>query len=129
MRPTQPTILLRAMGLWSMARVADGISKMADRVDVTIDLGAVTPLRLIEAAFFQSVSAEIYAPAEVVIQVSDDGVHFEQLYQQRNVVDLATDFKVQTLEWRGERKARFIRYQAKAGAQGGWIFTDEIRVE
>lgn len=101
----------------------------ADRVDVTIDLGAVTPLRLIEAAFFQSVSAEIYAPAEVVIQVSDDGVHFEQLYQQRNVVDRATDFKVQTLEWRGERKARFIRYQAKAGAQGGWIFTDEIRVE
>ena len=101
----------------------------ADRVDVTIDLGAVTPLRLIEAAFFQSVSAEIYAPAEVVIQVSDDGVHFEQLYQQCNVVDLATDFKVQTLGWRGERKARFIRYQAKAGAQGGWIFTDEIRVE
>lgn len=101
----------------------------ADRVDVTIDLGAVTPLRLIEAAFFQSVSAEIYAPAEVVIQVSDDGVHFEQLYQQCNAVDLATDFKVQTLEWRGERKARFIRYQAKAGAQGGWIFTDEIRVE
>ncbi len=101
----------------------------ADRVDVTIDLGAVTPLRLIEAAFFQSVSAEIYVPAEVVIQVSDDGVHFEQLYQQRNVVDLATDFKVQTLEWRGERQARFIRYQAKAGAQGGWIFTDEIRVE
>ena len=101
----------------------------ADRVDVTIDLGAVTPLRLIEAAFFQSVSAEIYAPAEVVIQVSDDGVHFEQLYQQHNVVDLTTDFKVQTLEWRGERKARFIRYQVKAGAQGGWIFTDEIRVE
>lgn len=101
----------------------------ADRVDVTIDLGAVTPLRLIEAAFFQSVSAEIYAPAEVVIQVSDDGVHFEQLYQQCNAVDLATDFKVQTLGWRGERKARFIRYQAKAGAQGGWIFTDEIRVE
>lgn len=28
MRPTQPTIPLRAMGLWSMARVADGISKM-----------------------------------------------------------------------------------------------------
>lgn len=101
----------------------------ADRVDVTIDLGAVTPLRLIEAAFFQSVSAEIYAPAEVVIQVSDDGVHFEELYQQRNAVDLTTDFKVQTLEWHGERKARFIRYQAKAGAQGGWIFTDEIRVE
>lgn len=101
----------------------------ADRVDVTIDLGAVTPLRLIEAAFFQSVSAEIYTPAEVVIQVSDDGVHFEQLYQQRNAVDLATDFKVQTLEWCGECKARFIRYQAKAGAQGGWIFTDEIRVE
>lgn len=98
-------------------------------MDVTIDLGAVTPLRLIEAAFFQSVSAEIYAPAEVVIQVSDDGVHFEQLYQQRNVVDIATDFKVQTLGWRGERKARFIRYQAKAGAYGGWIFTDEIRVE
>lgn len=101
----------------------------ADRVDVTIDLGAVTPLRLIEAAFFQSVSAEIYAPAEVVILVSDDGVHFEQLDQQRNAVDLATDFKVQTLGWRGERKARFIRYQAKAGAHGGWIFTDEIRVE
>ena len=101
----------------------------ADRLDVTIDLGAVTPLRLIKAAFFQSVSAEIYTPAEVVIQVSDDGVHFEQLYQQRNVVDLATDFKVQTLEWRGECKARFIRYQAKAGAQGGWVFTDEICVE
>ena len=101
----------------------------ADRVDVTIDLGAVTPLRLIKSAFFQSVSAEIYTPAEVVIQVSDDGEHFEQLDQQRNVVDLATDFKVQTLEWRGERKARFIRYQAKAGAQGGWIFTDEICVE
>lgn len=101
----------------------------ADRVDVTIDLGAVTPLRLIKAAFFQSVSAEIYTPAEVVIQVSDDGVHFEPLDQQHNVVDLATDFKVQTLEWRGECKARFIRYQAKAGAHGGWIFTDEICVE
>lgn len=98
----------------------------ADRLDVTIDLGEIKPLKLIKAAFFQSVSAEIYTPAEVEILVSDDGVHFEQLDHRRYEVDTSTDFKVQTMEWCGAVKARFIRYQAKSGQLGGWIFTDEI---
>lgn len=101
----------------------------ANRLDVTIDLGVVTPLRLIKAAFFQSVSADIYTPSEIDILVSDNGVEFHQLDHRQYNVDISTDFKVQTLEWRGESKARFIRYQAKSGKQNGWIFTDEICVQ
>lgn len=99
------------------------------RLDVTIDLGEIKPFTQIKAGFFQSVSAVIYTPAEVIIQVSDDGVNFKQLDDSRYDVDTSVDFTVKNLEWRGDANARFIRYQAKSGAQGGWIFTDEICVQ
>ena len=96
---------------------------------MTIDLGEIKPFTQIKAGFFQSVSAVIYTPAEVIIQVSDDGVNFKQLDDSRYDVDTSVDFTVKNLEWRGDANARFIRYQAKSGAQGGWIFTDEVCVQ
>ena len=99
------------------------------RLDVTIDLGEVKALKQVKASFFQSASAVIYTPGEVVIQVSEDGENFKTLDDSRHDVDTSADFCVKDCEWNGETKARFVRYQAKAGPEGGWIFTDEVIVK
>lgn len=101
-----------------------------DRLDVTIDLEAETPLHSITAAFMQVVGAEVFLPSSVTISVSSDGTDFTELHHQTIEVSKEDPIKFTDISWQGTAKARYIRYQARAGKEfGGWVFTDEIVVK
>lgn len=99
-----------------------------DRLDVTIDLERLQTVKQVKASFFQSRSAVIYTPAEISVSVSEDGVNYVTVDKRQYDVNFDTDFQVKDFEWNGNTRARYIRYQAKAGAKGGWIFVDEVIV-
>ena len=99
------------------------------RMDVVIDMEAVTDIHSIEADFIQVTGPEVFLPCEVVISISEDGENYTELarYNQEVNRDQAVCFK--KYGWQGETRARYIRYEARSGKQyGGWVFTDEIIV-
>lgn len=101
-----------------------------DRLDVTIDLEAVTAIHSVTAAFMQVIGAEVFLPASVTISVSDDGTNFTELKHQTFEVTKANPIKFTDISWEGNARGRYVCYQAKAGKEfGGWIFTDEIIVK
>lgn len=100
-----------------------------DRLDVTVDLGAVTDIHSIAADFMQVVGPEVFLPVEVIISVSDDGEQYKELSRQTHQVVKSDAVVFKNFAWKGEAKGRYVRYQARAGKEfGGWVFTDEIVV-
>lgn len=97
-------------------------------LDVVIDMDSTVDIHDVAASFMQSVSAEVYAPEEVVISVSDDGEHFNIISRQVYKVDKSREFAIQDCSWHGTVRGRYVRYEARTGEKGGWIFTDEIIV-
>ena len=101
-----------------------------NRLDVTVDLEQETDIHSVSADFMQVVGAEVYLPESVVISVSTDGENFVELKRTESKVDREKPILFETVAWQGEAKARYVRYQARAGATfGGWVFTDEIVVK
>lgn len=101
-----------------------------DRLDVTVDMGAVTDLHRIAADFLQVVGPEVFLPIEVVISVSDDNTNFTELVKLTHEVQKSDAVVFKNYAWKGETKGRYVRYQARSGKEfGGWVFTDEIVVE
>lgn len=99
-----------------------------NRLDVTIDLEAETDIHSISADFMQVVGPEVFLPVEVIISASENGTDFIELTRLTNPIE-KTD-KIRNFGWKGNARARYIRYQARAGQEvGGWIFTDEIVVK
>lgn len=98
-------------------------------VDVTIDLGESKAVKSIGADFMQICNPEIFMPAEVIVSISEDNENFEELTHINHEIvrDDALTFK--NFAWKGEAKGRYIRYVARPGQYGGWLFTDEIVVE
>jgi hexosaminidase len=76
----------------------------------------------------QFTGPEIYAPAEFIVSISDDGEHFWELSHQDFSVDLFEYYTIRKISWKGSSKGRFVRVQARSGKYGGWIFTDEIAI-
>ncbi len=99
------------------------------RFDVTLDLGAVQPVKRIATNFLQSSGPEIFLPAAYVISVSEDGRHFTEIERRTHQVERLVNPGVEAWEWRGKVKARYIRIQAPSGQYGGWIFVDEVEVD
>ncbi|MBR5918568.1 MAG: family 20 glycosylhydrolase [Prevotella sp.] len=97
-----------------------------ERLDVVVDMQRSVPLRDVTVSFLQFTGPEIYAPAEFIVSVSDDGEHFSELSRQLFEVDLSDYYTIRTLTWKGLSKGRYVRVQARSSAHGGWIFTDEI---
>lgn len=97
-------------------------------VDVVVDMDSTVDIRNVSAAFMQAASAEVYAPSEVVISVSDDGETFTELTRQTFTVDKSVDFFIRPCGWNGHARGRFVRYEARTGVDRGWLFTDEIIV-
>lgn len=99
-------------------------------LDVTLDLGAVKPVREITAEFMQLKGPYVWLPKQVLISVSKDGENYEEIA----VVDNDISPEIETLQfkyfgWAGETEARYVRYRALSnGIAGGWLFTDEIVV-
>lgn len=101
-----------------------------DRLDVTVDMGAVTDLHRVAADFLQVVGPEVFLPVEVVISVSDDNLNFTDLVKLTHEVQKSDAVVFKNYAWKGETKGRYVRYQARSGKEfGGWVFTDEIVIE
>lgn len=100
-------------------------------VSLTVDLGAVQPVKHIEAIFMQAYFAWIWMPAQVEFSVSDDGLQFRTLGSVKTGID--PEFRPTRFEpfgWTGQTDARYVRLKATSnGRADGWIFTDEIIVE
>lgn len=96
-------------------------------MDVTLDLGRRQHLTRICADFLQSTGPEIFLPAQVIISVSHDGTNFTTL-QSTAYPDLTDSERYETRGWKGNTRARFIRFKALPGKRQGWIFCDEIKV-
>ncbi len=98
-------------------------------IDICIDLEKATRIKSIGAHFMQLCEPGIYLPAEVNIAVSADSLTFSTLaHITHNVVrDDTLSFK--NYCWQGDTTARYIRYRATRGKQGGFMFTDEIVVK
>lgn len=101
----------------------------AGGLDAVIDMGTPTSVHCISVEFLQSVGPDIFAPADVAISVSDDGKNFTSIYHKHTDRDTRREFFVADHRWTGDITARYIRCQAQADKQGGWIFTDEIVVK
>ncbi len=135
---------------WSSAYPASGDSTLTDGVrggwtygdrrwqgflckdvDVTIDLGKVTDVKLVEADFLQLRGPEVWLPKEVVISLSEDGQHFTEMKR------IATDVPVteerltfRNYRWEGQEKARYVHFQGLLNREVmGWMFTDEIVIK
>ena len=96
--------------------------------DVTLDLGEVQRIKQIGTEFMQSCGAEIFFPGKYEISVSQDGVHFKNIYQMSHDVCKMPQYKTEVWKWEGKINARYIRVEARVGKMGGWIFADEIEV-
>lgn len=135
---------------WSSAYPASGDSTLTDGVrggwtygdkrwqgflckdvDVTIDLGKVTDVKLVEADFLQLRGPEVWLPKEVVISLSEDGQTFTEMKR------IATDVPVteerltfRNYRWEGNAKARYVHFQGLLNREVmGWMFTDEIVIK
>ncbi len=96
-------------------------------MDVTIDLGAVTPIHSISADWMQISGPWVWMPEYVEIETSEDGKTFAPLCRIDN--DLSREYDrliFREFGWKGEINARYVRYVAHTDKKGGFIFTDEI---
>lgn len=103
---------------------------MTKGMDVTVDLGKITPLKLITARFMQNIGPWVYFPKEVIISVSDDNKNFKNLARVKTPYDEKTVGTIfYNFGWNGRAKGRYIRYQALPNSiKDGWVFVDEIVV-
>ncbi|MCD8072876.1 MAG: family 20 glycosylhydrolase [Alistipes sp.] len=101
-------------------------------IDLTVDLGEVTPIEKISASFLQDKTNLVWIPSRVKIYTSVDGSIFRELAElsSRTSRDEAA-LSVEEMVWQGSVDARYIRYIAEAGWESGesWIFCDEIIIE
>lgn len=97
-------------------------------MDVTIDLGKTRNITSVMAEFTQQLSAEIYFPARLYIAVSEDGVHFTDLFQEK-YPSTTEPMAYRDFGWTGQSRARYVRYHAFSGERGGWLFTDEVVIK
>lgn len=113
-------------GPWSYGERWQGF--LNSDVDVTVDLGAVKPIREVAADFMQWYSAWVWLPTRVEIKVSADGETFRSLGVIGNDYPQEEERpEYRTFAWKGSDEARYVRYHAVSnGRAGGWLFTDEI---
>ena len=80
----------------------------------------------VTSAYRQALDAFLDAPE--TFQCPD--AVLDELTRISHQVDKADAIVFKNYGWQGETKARYIRYQARAGKEfGGWVFTDEIVVQ
>ncbi len=103
---------------------------MTNGMDVTINLGNPTDIKMITARFMHAAGPWIYFPKEVVISVSDDALNFREIARVTSPYDEKTTGTLfHNFGWSGNTRTQYIRYQALPnGIKGGWVFVDEIVV-
>lgn len=116
-------------GSWSYATRWQGF--LNRDMNVTVDLGEVKSFNEVSMDFIQWYAAWVWLPAQVEIELSDDGEHFREggvLTHEVSLEDKRPLFR--NFAWKQAAQARYIRVKALAsGKAGGWIFTDEIVIK
>ena len=97
-------------------------------MDAVIDLGAETELHEVSADFLQSMGVDIAFPDSVELLVSSDGQNYTSLQRRDMERHDKREYFIEPFTWKGTAKARYVRLRAKQGAEGGWVFCDEIKV-
>ena len=100
-------------------------------IDATIDLGEEKEISNVSADFMQMCIPDVWMPAEVTISLSSDNITYNTVATVNHNVVRDEELSFKNFGWKSETpvKARYIRYTAKSGKQGGWLFTDEIEVK
>ena len=98
-------------------------------VHVIIDLERRMDIESISMDFMQNAGPDIYLPALLVIECSDDGKRWKELYRQTSEKDLRPGLTYHTWQWTGRARTRYLRILASSHDNRSWIFTDEIIVE
>ena len=94
-----------------------------------IDLGKRIKINSVSMDFFQNAGPDIYLPALWVIECSNDGERWEELYRQTSVKDLRQGISYHNWQWKGKAKTRYLRILASSHDDRSWIFTDEVIVK
>lgn len=99
-------------------------------LDLTVDLGRVTPVHSLDASFMHSEGAWVHLPQYVVYETSADGVNFTPVATIWTDVDPAySKILMKNYSTPVNADARYIRLRAKAHDRpGAWLFLDEIIV-
>ena len=99
-------------------------------LDVTLDLGKVTPVHYVGGTFMQLTSPYVFMPEKVEIFVSSDGKDYVRIAEVWNDVSQKVDALLfRSFDTVCDVEARYVRYVARqSGITGGWIFIDEIVV-
>ena len=100
-------------------------------IDVTIDLGEEKEITTVHADFMQMCIPDVWMPAEVTIALSSDNSNFNTVAEIKHNVVRDEELSFKNYGWKSDKavKARYVRYTAKSGKQGGWLFTDEIEIK
>jgi hypothetical protein len=110
-------------------------------MELLLDFGDPEKFSKVETNFFLDLVSWIFLPLEVMIEVSDDGSTFRQVYQQE-IPDPVRNFGQKPVHFAfefPETTARFMKFTAisrktcpdwhRGAGQQAWIFTDELVVE
>lgn len=97
-------------------------------MDVTVDMGRTVDLHELSVDFMQSLGVDIVFPADVELSVSLDGQNFTLIDRLSTPRNAHREFFIEPYTWKGSAQARYVRLKAWQPKDGGWIFTDEIRV-
>lgn len=96
-------------------------------VDVLIDLDTVCNLNYVSANFMQLTGPGVYMPRYVVVSVSEDGVHFQEVARIENQVPSGEkSLVIRDFTTRFRARGRYVKFFAKR--QNGFQFIDEIVV-
>ena len=98
-------------------------------VNVIIDLGERMEIERVSMDFMQNAGPDIYLPALLVIECSNDRKHWHELYRQTSEKDLRRGLSFHTWQWSGKTKTRYLRILASSHDRRSWIFTDEVIVK
>ena len=100
------------------------------RVDVVIDLEKETTIHSVGADFMQICGPDVWLPCKVVISASTDGEHYTTLTEIDQEVKKDDEVSFKNFGWKGETKARYVRYQSFPDPKrGGVHFVDEIVIQ
>ena len=97
-------------------------------VYLIIDLGKRIDISSVSMDFMQNAGPDIYLPALLVIEGSNDGKHWQELHRQTSEKDLRRGLSYHTWQWDGKAKTRYLRILASSHDNRSWIFTDEVIV-
>ena len=100
-------------------------------VDVVLDMGEVTPIRVIEVNFMQQAGPWIWFPEYVDIYMSEDGENWRNVKHIDNDVPRDTEgLLIQNFGFEGDENCRYIRYTAhQLPKEGAYMFIDEIKIK